>query len=73
MEMEQMTLFDLTDNPVEQAEKLAVVKASFVAEEKRTWQELFDGFDELYAITYSSGLAFTSKILQRFSYGRRAS
>ena len=68
MEMEQMTLFDLTENPVEQADKLAVVKASFVAEEKRSWQELFDGFDELYAITYSSGLAFTSNLLQRFSY-----
>ncbi len=30
--------------------------------------ELFDGFDELYAITFSSGIDFTCKVVKRFKY-----
>lgn len=66
--MEQMSLFDVMDISEKQESKLKVVNAKFIAAEKKTWQELFDGYDELYAITYSSGLSFTSSLLKRFSY-----
>lgn len=48
--------------------KLDVVKSHFLGAEQLSWEELFDGFDELYAITFSSGLQFMNKLLQKFSY-----
>lgn len=32
------------------------------------WEELFDGFDRLYAITFSSGIEFVNKVINKFSY-----
>ena len=65
--MEQMSLFDLNEEVSESvSEKLSVVKAQFIAGEQWSWPELFDGYDELYAITYSSGLAFTASVLKKF-------
>ena len=49
-------------------ETLEVVSCSFVNSHRVTWQDLFDGYDELYAITFSSGIDFTAKLLSKFEY-----
>ena len=33
-----------------------------------TWETLFEGFDEAYIITYSSGIDFANKVLEKFKY-----
>lgn len=48
--------------------KLDVVKMDFVMAESLTWQELFAGFNKLYAITYSSGIGFICELLKQFDY-----
>jgi hypothetical protein len=40
----------------------------FVGAEEMRWEELFEGFDKLYAITYSSGIAFICALLKHFQY-----
>ena len=68
--MEQMTLFDFVDDEAkdDSASKLDVVKAEFIQTERTDWNKLFEGFDELYAITFSSGIDFTCQLLKKFSY-----
>lgn len=70
--MENLSLFDLQDAPEEKelvkavGHKLDVIRMSFEEAETMTWQELFSGFDSLHAITYSSGIGFVCKLLQKF-------
>jgi hypothetical protein len=45
---------------------LDIVKADFLEAVSLSWEELFDGFDTLYAITYSSGVDFICKLLKKF-------
>lgn len=68
--MNQMDLFEVmpTELVTQPNTQLQVVKASFVEAKNSTWQELFEGYDEMYAITYSSGIQFMSTLLQRFEY-----
>lgn len=68
---EQMSLFDIEgENKLdEQTDVLHVVKSSFITDERVNWSKLFDGFNEIYAITYSSGIDFVAKVLDRFDYG----
>jgi hypothetical protein len=47
--------------------KLDVVRAEFCEAETVSWKELFDGFDQLYAITYSSGINFICKLITMFN------
>ena len=67
----QMSLFDdLMEQKIDkQADVLSVVNAKFLSEEKKNWQDLFEGFDEIYAITFSSGVDFVSKVLEKYKYG----
>ena len=61
------SLFESTDSPISKSgNKLDVVKLSFDHAELMTWQELFSGFDHLYAITFSSGINFLYKVLSLF-------
>ena len=46
--------------------KLAVTKLDFVEGMYMSWQELFSGYNELYAITYSSGVGFISRLVEMF-------
>jgi hypothetical protein len=46
--------------------KLDVVKAEFTGVDSETWEELFSGFDNLYAITYSSGIDFICRVISKF-------
>ena len=48
--------------------KLDVVKMEYVGAETVEWKELFDGFDKLHAITFSSGINFVYKLLDMFEY-----
>lgn len=59
---DDMDLFEAaSDN-----QKLDVVKMDFLEAESITWHELFDTFDTLHAITYSSGIGFVYQLLEKF-------
>ncbi len=66
----QISIFDLNIEEKERLDSslLPVVKASFTEGQKKTWVDLFEGYDELYAITFSSGLGFVSNLLKKFEY-----
>ena len=70
--MEQISLFDLgiveKDAMDNSTSKIDVIKASFIDTERTDWGTLFDGYDELYAITFSSGIDFTCQVVKRFSH-----
>lgn len=55
--------FELKEN---YSEKLSVTKLAFVEGMYLTWQELFSGYNELHAITYSSGVGFVCKLVEMF-------
>ena len=46
--------------------KIDVVKMDFIEAQPLSWEDLFDGFDALHAITYSSGIDFICKLLAKF-------
>ena len=69
--MENLSFFDGQQtmenlDGVKDSSHLDVVKLHYDSCESLTWQELFSGFDQLYAITYSSGLGFVCKLLDHF-------
>jgi len=63
--MEKCDKFSLFEQEEQASPKIDVVKAEFVTAERLSWEELFDGFDRLYAITYSSGIDFICKLLKK--------
>lgn len=69
--MEQISLFSYSDESKkisEPADKLTVVNAVFAGSKQTDFEELFAGYDELYAITFSSGIDFTNRIIENFDY-----
>lgn len=68
--MEQMSLFDMEEKGLtfDDTKRLQVVKSRFLESQSLSWQELFEGFDEIYAITFSSGIQFMMQLLNRFDY-----
>ena len=69
--MENLSLFDEQQtmenlDGVKDSNHLDVVKLNYESCESLTWQDLFSGFDDLYAITYSSGISFVCKLLDHF-------
>ena len=42
------------------------VKLEYISAESTTWQELFEGYNELHAITFSSGINFVYSLLEMF-------
>lgn len=70
--MDQMSLFDFTEDHQgldNQTDVLKVVKAQFESVESLNWKDLFQGFSEIYAITYSAGIDFISKVMDGLDYG----
>lgn len=65
--LQELTLFDLSEDP-KPSKKLSVVKADFIEAQTVNWEDLFEGFDEMYAITYSSNIDFISRMLPKFKY-----
>ncbi|MDR0643838.1 MAG: phospholipase D family protein [Treponema sp.] len=50
------------------SDMLSIVRAGFITADTLTWEELFDGFNCLWAITYSSSMDFVCKLLKKFDY-----
>lgn len=67
---EQMSLLDYMPEQVEKTEsgKLQVVNAVFEGITKGNWKDLFEGYNELFCITFSSGIQFIEKIADMFDY-----
>ena len=68
---ENLSMFGMMEDAQGQMEmsqsgNLDVVKMKFSGVETMSWQDLFSGFDTLYAITYSSGIDFVYRLLDLF-------
>lgn len=61
---QQRDLFFESDN----GKILKVVETSFIQERRMTFDELFDGFDEMFAVTYSSDVSMMNKLFYKFNY-----
>ena len=63
-----LSLFDIEENKAANLHsgKLDVVKMDYLGAESLTWQELFSGYNHLYAITFSSGINFIYSLLSMF-------
>ncbi len=59
-------LFSVSQDAGVGLRRLDVVKAEYVGSESVTWEELFDGYDSLKAITFSSGVSFVCRLVERF-------
>lgn len=57
--------YTLEQVPVDSG-KIDVVQMEFAGAESLKWEELFEGFHRLYAITYSSGIGFICELLKKF-------
>lgn len=70
--MENLSLFnqsndsEVTTDSLLDNGALDVVRMDFLGAETMPWRELFSGFDQLHAITYSSGIGFAYQLLQMF-------
>ena len=73
-EEEQFDLFNYNSEEddkhlnLELADSLKVVKANFDEIITTDWVRLFDGFDNLSAITFSSGMDFVNKVVSKFKH-----
>lgn len=67
---QQISLFDIQPKQMNSASDgcLKVVKSKFVETSKVSWHDLFDGFSELYGITFSSGIGFMEKVFDEFEH-----
>lgn len=63
MEYEQ-SLFD----PLYNGNLLNIAEIEFKKVHKKTWQELFSGYNGLFALTYSSDIPFLSKLFSLFDH-----
>lgn len=61
-----LTLFDMDNQEHSPSGKIDVVKLEYINAESTTWQELFEGYNELHAITFSSGINFVYSLLEMF-------
>lgn len=61
-----LSLFDIYEPQDIPSSKIDVVKLSYISSESVTWQDLFQGYNELYAITFSSGINFVYTLLDMF-------
>ena len=69
-----MSIVDNSDNysifDIEQSQnvskKIDVLQLSYIGADHVTWQELFEGYDDLKAITFSSGISFVYRLLEMF-------
>ena len=60
----QMLLFPQEN----ELDSLELVQMKFVKKTFATWKELFEGFDTLYAITFSYNLDFIEKVMHHFKH-----
>lgn len=69
----QNTLFDDSEGELSLfagvSKKIDVVKMDYIGAESVEWDELFIGFSDIKAITFSSGIGFIGKLLEMFKSG----
>lgn len=65
-----LSMFEINEKEknINNSKKLDVVKMEYIGAEATEWKDLFDGFDKLYAITFSSGINFIYSLLDMFTY-----
>lgn len=63
---DNLSIFDICEPQEAVSSKIDVVKLSYISAESVTWQDLFQGYDELYAVTFSSGINFVYALLDMF-------
>ena len=65
-----LSFFDMEEykDNFENENRIDVVQMEYIGAESIEWKELFDGFDKLFAITFSSGINFVYKLLNMFEY-----
>lgn len=65
-----LSMFEINEKEknINNSKKLDVVKMEYIGAEAIEWKDLFDGFDKLYAITFSSGINFIYSLLDMFTY-----
>ncbi len=70
MDTHQMSLFDIAPSEMEvtTGRLLDIVNAVYKENVSVEWHELFDGFDELYGITFSSGIQFMEKLFESYEH-----
>lgn len=66
IEDNNLSLFDNYEQEIMPSRKIDVLKLSYISSESLSWQELFSGYSELYAITFSSGINFVYTLLDMF-------
>jgi len=66
--LEQNTELNLFSEPSRSGNRIDVVQMEFVEAKSVQWQDLFKGFDKMYAITYSSGMKFICDLSENFQY-----
>lgn len=66
----QMNLMDFVPESMEDVidGQLKVVDAEYKGIIESGWRELFSGYDELYGITFSSGIPFMNKVIDMFDH-----
>lgn len=70
MNNEQLTLFDVMSDKIDISETntLKVVNAKYINTVSTNWKNMFEGFDYLYGITFSSGIQFMEKVMDMFGH-----
>ncbi len=63
---DNLSMFDILEPAEALGPKLDVVKLAYISAESMTWKELFTGYNELHAITFSSGINFVYALLELF-------
>lgn len=63
---ETLSMFDVVEPKEITGPKVDVVRLNFVTAEPMTWQDLFEGYQKLRAITFSSGINFVYNLLDMF-------
>ncbi len=65
---DNISFFEETPETKPASNKIDVVKLTFDSAESVEWKELFEGYNKLYAITFSSGVNFVNQLLSMFDY-----
>lgn len=66
--LDDQPTFEQIDLAQSASQKIDVVELSFIGGQEMDWKSLFQGFDRLYAITYSSGITFACNLISMFKY-----
>lgn len=61
--------FTVKTNPDPILPSIKITKASYLGTEMTSCTDVFSGFDEIRAVTFSYGLSFLSSLMHYFSYG----